>query len=73
MEPYRPFTVMGWFLIILGIIFVALPYITRVVPDIEKVPWVILWVYKRNGFYFATSPLLIFLSILSVIWSYLRR
>ena len=66
MEEYTPFTSMGWILIFLGVIFVALPYIARVVPNIERIPWYILYVYKRNGFYFATSPLLIVLSLVSL-------
>ena len=73
MEPYREFTALGWFLIVLGLLFVALPYIVRMVPSVEKLPWFILWVYRRDGFYFATSPLLILLSVLSIVWSYLKR
>jgi len=73
MEPYREFTALGWFLIVLGLIFVALPYVARVVPNVERLPWFILWVYRRDGFYFATSPLLILFSLLSIVWSYLRR
>jgi hypothetical protein len=64
---------MGWMLILLGFIFVALPYITRVVPNIDRIPWWIIWVYKRDNFYFATSPLLIFISVASILWSLLRR
>ena len=64
---------MGWVLISLGVIFVALPYITRIIPDIERIPWWILWVYRSNGFTFATSPLLIFISLLSVVLNILRR
>ena len=73
MDEYTPFQSMGWILILLGIIFVALPYIARVVPNIDRIPWWILWVYRSDGFYFATSPLLIFISIASLLWSLLRR
>lgn len=73
MEPYREFTALGWGLIALGILFVAMPYVARVVPSVERLPWYILWVYRRDGFYFATSPLLILLSLLSLVWSYLKR
>ena len=66
MDEYTPFTSMGWILILLGAIFVALPYITQLVPSIERIPWFILYVYRRDGFYFATSPLLIVLSLLSL-------
>lgn len=73
MEPYREFTALGWVLIVLGLLFVALPYVVRIMPSVERLPWFILWVYRRDGFYFATSPLLILLSVLSMVWSYLRR
>ena len=73
MEPYREFTALGWVLIVLGILFVAMPYVARFVPSVERLPWYILWVYRRDGFYFATSPLLILLSLLSFVWSYLKR
>jgi hypothetical protein len=73
MDNYSPFTSLGWILIVLGVLFVALPYLVRVFPSIDRVPWWILWVYKRDGFYFATSPLLIILSLLSILLSYLRR
>jgi hypothetical protein len=73
MDNYSPFTSLGWMLILLGAIFVALPYIVRFVPSLERVPWWILWVYKRDGFYFATSPLLIFISLISLLLSFYRR
>jgi hypothetical protein len=73
LDEYAPFQSMGWILILLGVIFVALPYITRIIPDIERIPWWILWVYRSNGFTFATSPLLIFISILSLLLNLLRR
>ena len=73
MEPYREFSALGWILILLGLLFVALPYVMKVVPSVERLPWFIIWVYRRDGFYFATSPLLIIISILSVLWSMLRR
>ena len=64
---------MGWILILLGIIFVAMPYIARFVPDLDRIPWWILWVYRSDGFYFATSPILIFISIISIILNMIRR
>lgn len=67
MDEYTPFTSMGWILIILGAILVALPYFSRMVPNIERIPWFILYVYRRDGFYFATSPILIVISLLSLL------
>lgn len=53
-------------MIILGAIFVALPYLSRVFPGVDRIPWIILYVYKRDGFYFATSPILILLSLITL-------
>lgn len=73
MEPYRSFSSLGWIFIILGILFVSLPYISRIFPNIDRIPWIILWTYKRDGFYFATSPILIIISIISILLNYLKR
>ena len=73
MDNYSPFTGIGWMLILLGALFVALPYLVRIVPALDHVPWWIIYVYKSDGFYFATSPLLIIISILSFLLSYLRQ
>jgi hypothetical protein len=70
---YRPFTTTGLILISLGLLFVLIPILARYLPSIEKVPWYILWIYKRDEIYFATSPLLIVLSILSIVVSLLSR
>ncbi len=67
MDEFTPFTSMGWILIVLGALLVAIPYLTRVIPDLERVPWIILYVYRRDGFYFATSPILIIISLLSLL------
>jgi hypothetical protein len=72
MDEISPFTVVGVLLILMGVILVALPYVERVFPNIEKVPWIILWVYRSEGFTFATSPLLIILSLISILLAYLR-
>jgi len=73
METYRPLASLGWMLIILGAVLVALPAMVKLVPRMEGLPWWIIWVYRSDGFTFATSPLLIFISILSLIYNYLQR
>jgi hypothetical protein len=74
MEPwYRPFTVLGLALIVLGLILVALPPIIRHLPSLERLPWILIWVYRSDGFYFATSPLLIIISIVSILIQLFRR
>jgi len=72
MDPYRPFTTMGTLLILVGILLVALPVLARHLPNIEEIPWFILWVYRSDGFTFATSPLLIFITLLSIILNIIR-
>ncbi|OGD56076.1 hypothetical protein A3K78_05530 [Candidatus Bathyarchaeota archaeon RBG_13_52_12] len=72
MDEANPLTLLGILLILLGVVFVALPYLSRVV-DVEKIPWIILYVYRRDGFTFATSPILLILSALSLILAYVRR
>jgi len=68
MEPwYRPFTVLGLLLIVCGFILVALPIIARHLPSLDRMPWILVWVYRRDGFYFVTSPLLIIISIVSLV------
>lgn len=61
----EPFTLLGLVLIMSGIVLVLIPFITRYLPSLERLPWFILWVYRSDGFFFATSPLLI---VLSLIW-----
>lgn len=70
---YRPFTTLGLVLIACGLILVALPFVMRSIPSLEKVPWIILWVYRRDGFFFATSPLLILISAVSLLISLYGR
>lgn len=70
---YRPFTTTGLILISLGLLFVLIPILARYLPSIENVPWYIIWVYKRDGFYFATSPLLVVISIISIVVSLLSH
>jgi len=64
---YRPFTALGLVLIACGLILVALPFVIRSMQSLERVSWIILWVYRRDGFFFATSPLLIIVSAVSLL------
>ncbi len=74
MEPYyRPLTLVGILLIASGLILVLLPLIARYLPSLERLPWIIVWVYRSNGFYFATSPLLIIISFISLLLNLLGR
>ena len=66
MEGFTSLTLLGVVLIAIGIVLVALPVIGKYIPSLEGIPWIVLWVYRSDGFVFATSPILIIISILSL-------
>jgi hypothetical protein len=72
-EWYRSFAWMGVLLIILGVILILVPYAVKYAPSLGKLPPIILYVYRRNGFYFATSPILIIISLISILAFILSR
>lgn len=63
---------LGIFLIIVGIVLVLLPTLAKYI-DLSRIPSWIIYVYRSDGFYFVTSPLLIILSIISVVLYILTR
>jgi hypothetical protein len=67
METYRPLTLLGLVFIVCGVILVALPFIIRHIPNIERLPWILVYIYRKDDFYFVTSPILIIISIASLI------
>ncbi len=70
---YRPFTAVGLLLIVSGLVLVLLPFIARHLPSLDRLPWIIVWVYRRDGFYFVTSPLLIIISLISIVMNFFGR
>jgi hypothetical protein len=68
----HPLTWVGAVLIVIGVVLVLLPILGRYV-DLARVPWWLIYIYKSDGFYFVTSPLLIVLFILSLAYSLLMR
>lgn len=68
------FYLIGIVFIMIGIAFFLIPLIARSgVLSGVKIPWIILYVYNSNGFYFATSPLLIIISLASLLFAFVRR
>ncbi|MEM2888310.1 MAG: hypothetical protein QXR42_02385 [Candidatus Bathyarchaeia archaeon] len=65
--------VIGVLLMILGILLFLMPIIIEKLPSLENIPWIILYVYRHNGFVFVTSPILIIFSILSLLLWILTR
>ena len=65
MSEYPAYTVIGVLLIALGIVALLIPLILESGGKIlDAIPPIILYVYRRDGFTFVTSPILIIASIL---------
>ena len=69
----KPFTILGLLLILTGIILVALPLLSQYLPNLENLPWILIWVYRSDGFIFVTSPILIIITIVSLLVQLLGR
>ncbi|MCL5067839.1 MAG: hypothetical protein M1368_05745 [Thaumarchaeota archaeon] len=68
------FYILGAILILLGVAFFILPLIARSgMLNNVRIPWIILYVYRSDGFTFVTSPILILISVASLILFALRR
>jgi hypothetical protein len=72
-DRYHMFTWLGLILIVVGILFVLIPYLMRYVPAIEKLPPILVYIYRRDSFFIATSPILIIISVIAVIAYLLSR
>ena len=63
--------VLGVLFVVLGLAFIAASLIAKVTPQLslERIPWILLWIYRRDGFWFATSPILLMISVAAfIIW-----
>jgi hypothetical protein len=67
-EFFRFFQLAGVLFIALGASLLILPLLLEKIPVLEERPWIIFYVYRKNGVVFATSPLLIIISLLSLVW-----
>lgn len=60
------FTIAGVTFIAIGIILILISLVARFIPvvKLENIPWFILYIYRGDGFFFATSPILIIIAII---------
>ena len=78
LETYKPFIIVGLILIITGIAIIALPLIFKLIPTLEKLeklPKILVYVYRYNKFYFITSPILIIAGLayfIYILWKFLK-
>ncbi len=68
----HPLTWAGLLLIAIGATLVLLPFLGKYL-ELARVPCWVLYVYRSDGFYFVTSPILILLFVLSAIFYLLAR
>jgi len=68
-----PLQILGIVLMVLGVLLFVAPLVLERMPSLESVPWILLYVYRRDGFVFVTSPILIIFSVLSLLWWILTR
>ncbi|HDQ05521.1 MAG TPA: hypothetical protein ENN36_02215 [Candidatus Bathyarchaeota archaeon] len=73
MKYFHPFTFVGIIFIVAGILLVILPFITQYIPRLEKLPLIIIWVYKSENFMFVASPILLIITVISFILNYLKH
>lgn len=74
-EWRNPFTTLGFLLVIIGVLLVALPYIVKHFPAVEtfeKIPPILLYVYRKDDFYFLTSPILIIAGAAYLLWLFAK-
>lgn len=66
MNIVKSFSSIGVIFILIGIVLILIPIIINVLPTVEekKIPWILLYIYKSDGFFFATSPLLIIIGMI---------
>jgi hypothetical protein len=68
------FYLIGILFILVGISFFLIPLLFSAGSFSNlKVPWILVYVYNKGGFYFATSPILLIISAVSVIIFLVRR
>jgi hypothetical protein len=70
---YSIFTLLGILFIVLGVMALLLPYLLQanLLRRLEELPPILVYVYHRDGFYFATSPLLIVVSVVYFLYRWL--
>ena len=63
---------LGIALILVGVALVLIPIAERYIDLVRMPPWLI-YIYRTDGFYFVTSPLLLVLSVIALIAYLLLR
>ena len=70
-ELQRPFLILGFILIALGVVLVLLQFFLEFVPRLERLGKpanLVIYIYRHKNFYFITSPLLIIISLAYLVY-----
>jgi hypothetical protein len=70
---YAVFTVIGLVLVALGIFALLIPIMLKsdVLQWLSRIHPILLYVYRREGFFFVTSPILIAVSLLFLLYRWI--
>jgi hypothetical protein len=63
----------GILLMLLGALLFLTPIFLEQLPSLSNLPWILLYIYRRDSFVFVTSPLLLIISVISLLWWLLTR
>lgn len=69
---YGPIAWLAMALIAIGAALLLIPYLAERMPGLEELPPILVYVYRRDGFYLATSPILVVISLLAflaILWA----
>lgn len=67
------YQILGILFLMLGLLFFVAPILLKTIPSPENIPWYILFVYRREGFVFVTSPVLITISIIALLLNFATK
>jgi len=70
---YSPMAWLGIALIAIGAALLLIPYLAERMPELGRLPPIILYVYRKGDLYLATSPILIMASLLALLALILAR
>ncbi|MFQ5710736.1 MAG: hypothetical protein ACE5GD_03035 [Candidatus Geothermarchaeales archaeon] len=70
---FRAIISLGVAVIIIGVALVLIGVAARYAPPLEKLPPILIYVYRRGDFYLVTSPILILLGVLLLLILLLSR
>jgi hypothetical protein len=71
---YAVYTIIGLVLVALGLLTLLIPTMLEsgILQLLNRIPPIFLYVYRRDSFVFVTSPILIVVSVLFLLYRWIR-